>query len=194
MERNCLRTVYRTSLTTLNTTAIGGGGSGGGANAGVKSQRNKLCRAAEEDFINGISWPPRSYTCNFCKREFRSAQALGGHMNVHRRDRALLYSPPADGQFTNLNLNLHHNPNPNLPSHDEIAYGRPLDRKASNFKSSSTSTAEIMKPNVFERSAHWNKGEKFIGLDIEISTAAATTTVLTDSKDIDLELRLGYSG
>lgn len=35
-------------------------------------------------------WPPRSYPCSFCKREFRSAQALGGHMNVHRRDRARL--------------------------------------------------------------------------------------------------------
>jgi C2H2-type zinc finger len=35
-------------------------------------------------------WPPRSYSCTFCQREFRSAQALGGHMNVHRRDRARL--------------------------------------------------------------------------------------------------------
>lgn len=36
------------------------------------------------------TWPPRTYSCDFCKRDFRSAQALGGHMNVHRRDRALL--------------------------------------------------------------------------------------------------------
>ncbi|PKA63220.1 putative transcriptional regulator RABBIT EARS [Apostasia shenzhenica] len=38
----------------------------------------------------GCVWPPRSYSCTFCLREFRSAQALGGHMNVHRRDRARL--------------------------------------------------------------------------------------------------------
>ncbi|XP_075084906.1 uncharacterized protein LOC107788989 [Nicotiana tabacum] len=38
----------------------------------------------------GLIWPPRCYSCSFCKREFRSAQALGGHMNVHRRDRARL--------------------------------------------------------------------------------------------------------
>ncbi|KAJ0235236.1 transcriptional regulator RABBIT EARS [Hirschfeldia incana] len=38
----------------------------------------------------GSMWPPRSYTCSFCGREFKSAQALGGHMNVHRRDRARL--------------------------------------------------------------------------------------------------------
>lgn len=34
------------------------------------------------------NWPPRSYRCSFCRRLFTSAQALGGHMNVHRRDRA----------------------------------------------------------------------------------------------------------
>lgn len=39
----------------------------------------------------GTTWPPRSYMCTFCRREFKSAQALGGHMNVHRRDRARLH-------------------------------------------------------------------------------------------------------
>ncbi|CAM8950039.1 unnamed protein product [Rhodiola kirilowii] len=50
-------------------------------------------RAFAEDAARGIGgfiWPPRSYTCSFCRREFKSAQALGGHMNVHRRDRAKL--------------------------------------------------------------------------------------------------------
>nr|GEY65728.1 transcriptional regulator TAC1-like [Tanacetum cinerariifolium] len=31
---------------------------------------------------------PRSYECNFCKRGFTNAQALGGHMNIHRKDKA----------------------------------------------------------------------------------------------------------
>jgi len=44
--------------------------------------------AVDDDDGLGGTWPPRSYTCGFCRREFRSAQALGGHMNVHRRDRA----------------------------------------------------------------------------------------------------------
>lgn len=56
-------------------------------------------------------WPPRSYTCSFCRKEFRSAQALGGHMNVHRRDRARLKqfssqetynSTPVDGDCRTL--------------------------------------------------------------------------------------------
>ncbi|XVF28659.1 hypothetical protein REPUB_Repub15cG0049300 [Reevesia pubescens] len=75
-----------------------------------------------EDYLAGFSWPPRSYTCSFCKREFRSAQALGGHMNVHRRDRARLrQSPPKDhGQPPFLNLNLNPNPNPNFSSSSSL--------------------------------------------------------------------------
>ncbi|XP_044484247.1 transcriptional regulator SUPERMAN-like [Mangifera indica] len=30
----------------------------------------------------------RSYECTFCKQGFTNAQALGGHMNIHRKDRA----------------------------------------------------------------------------------------------------------
>ncbi|GER50567.1 zinc-finger protein 10 [Striga asiatica] len=52
-----------------------------------------------------LVWPPRSYSCTFCRREFRSAQALGGHMNVHRRDRARLKQQPDPPVF----------PNPNYP-------------------------------------------------------------------------------
>ncbi|XP_024371225.1 transcriptional regulator TAC1 [Physcomitrium patens] len=40
------------------------------------------------DASTSEQWPPRSYMCNFCRREFRTAQGLGGHMNVHRRERA----------------------------------------------------------------------------------------------------------
>ncbi|KAG6492262.1 probable transcriptional regulator RABBIT EARS [Zingiber officinale] len=46
--------------------------------------------ARDSAHLGGCIWPPRSYSCSFCGREFRSAQALGGHMNVHRKDRAIL--------------------------------------------------------------------------------------------------------
>lgn len=54
--------------------------------------------------LGGCIWPPRSYSCSFCRREFRSAQALGGHMNVHRRDRARLKQSPSS-----YNGTPHHN-------------------------------------------------------------------------------------
>ncbi|KAL7601280.1 hypothetical protein Lser_V15G25987 [Lactuca serriola] len=56
--------------------------------------------------LGGCIWPPRSYTCSFCRREFRSAQALGGHMNVHRRDRARLKQSPNNNQILEPNTSL----------------------------------------------------------------------------------------
>lgn len=70
---------------------------------------------APGSLLDGLSWPPRSYTCTFCNREFRSAQALGGHMNVHRRDRARLReSPPWETPTSNLDPSVNPNPNPSL--------------------------------------------------------------------------------
>ncbi|XP_045815591.1 probable transcriptional regulator RABBIT EARS [Trifolium pratense] len=78
-------------------------------------------RAFAEDTRNimNTTWPPRSYSCTFCRREFRSAQALGGHMNVHRRDRARLHQnqPP-------LNSSHHHpssSPFINIPPQELVA-------------------------------------------------------------------------
>uniref|UniRef100_A0A1J3EQ52 Putative transcriptional regulator RABBIT EARS n=1 Tax=Noccaea caerulescens TaxID=107243 RepID=A0A1J3EQ52_NOCCA len=68
--------------------------------------------AFAEDDAAGSLWPPRSYTCSFCRREFRSAQALGGHMNVHRRDRARLKQ--SDDQF----LFSKSSSSPEYPSHN----------------------------------------------------------------------------
>ncbi|KAK8520743.1 hypothetical protein V6N13_076877 [Hibiscus sabdariffa] len=52
--------------------------------------------------VMGTTWPPMSYTCMFCPREFRSAQALGGHMNVHRRERDRLHQmQPATAALMN---------------------------------------------------------------------------------------------
>ncbi|CAI9776891.1 unnamed protein product [Fraxinus pennsylvanica] len=75
------------------------------------------------DLLGEFSWPPRFYTCNFCKREFKSAQALGDHMKVHRRERARMReSPPSDnGQYSLLNLNLEPNPNQNMNPNPSIS-------------------------------------------------------------------------
>ncbi|KAJ4970035.1 hypothetical protein NE237_003134 [Protea cynaroides] len=61
--------------------------------------------------LGGCIWPPRSYSCSFCMREFRSAQALGGHMNVHRRDRARLKQSPTPHHSEIL----HHHHQINIP-------------------------------------------------------------------------------
>ncbi|KAI9116061.1 hypothetical protein K1719_012991 [Acacia pycnantha] len=66
---------------------------------------------AEDERLGGCIWPPRSYSCSFCNREFRSAQALGGHMNVHRRDRARLKQPPSPHKQDETTTLDHHHQN-----------------------------------------------------------------------------------
>ncbi|MCD7448164.1 Transcription factor [Datura stramonium] len=89
-------------------------------------------RAFEEDTGNamGTTWPPRSYTCTFCRREFRSAQALGGHMNVHRRDRARLHQAPppqyaSNSNYTHTHMTSSPNSNPTLliPTQEFVTNG-----------------------------------------------------------------------
>ncbi|TKY49182.1 Transcriptional regulator SUPERMAN [Spatholobus suberectus] len=91
----------------------------------------------DQDYENGFPWPPRSYTCSFCRKEFKSAQALGGHMNVHRRDRARLrQSPPTEGQGPMLNLNLDPTTNPNNSTSSYLSL----------LPSSSSSSSAVLKP------------------------------------------------
>ncbi|KAJ7964559.1 putative Transcriptional regulator SUPERMAN [Quillaja saponaria] len=68
-------------------------------------------RAFAQDTAGRCTWPPRSYSCSFCKREFSSAQALGGHMNVHRRDRARLKKCLSPHKVANIHHGHHQHEN-----------------------------------------------------------------------------------
>ncbi|MBA0572909.1 hypothetical protein Golob_000213 [Gossypium lobatum] len=87
--------------------------------------------------LGGCIWPPKSYTCSFCRREFKSAQALGGHMNVHRRDRAKLKQSlsPKNEVVSNQNQN----PNPLKPSDPKSPH--PAADLAHSFSSSRVSAS-----------------------------------------------------
>ncbi|KGN65749.1 transcriptional regulator TAC1 [Cucumis sativus] len=55
----------------------------------IDQQEDASCEYQEEQ--SGVNQSTvRSYECNFCKRGFTNAQALGGHMNIHRKEKAKL--------------------------------------------------------------------------------------------------------
>ena len=162
----------------------------------------------ERDLACGFSWPQKNYRCSFCKKEFRSAQALGGHMNVHRRDRAKLRQSPS-WDFPNPSPSP--NPNPNFSSsssffpHMSTHYTSLTPSLASFSSPSSTTTNDQRVPllsknmgafldqvggfkgSIQEKEPRVCKKKEFLGLDLDMG-------VHEDSKeDLDLELRLGYS-
>ncbi|OMO59068.1 Zinc finger, C2H2-like protein [Corchorus capsularis] len=104
-------------------------------------------------------WPPRSYSCSFCRREFRSAQALGGHMNVHRRDRARLkqsLTHPNNEEIVVPHSGNHKNPIASTLSIQETFSSNTISSSVQEqqkgsllFGSDSNSTAKRSLNNVF---------------------------------------------
>lgn len=68
----------------------------------------------------------RSYECVFCKRGFTTAQALGGHMNIHRKDRAKNNRPV--GPVPALIHSNNHHPQMNYHTNpiNSIIYNHPV--------------------------------------------------------------------
>ncbi|KAL9237164.1 hypothetical protein vseg_011748 [Gypsophila vaccaria] len=83
----------------------------------------------------------RTYECTYCKRGFTNAQALGGHMNIHRKDKAkskkrennysYISSPSfiyknnkglPFSSYNNSNYNYNYN-NPSIVPQRSITYG-----------------------------------------------------------------------
>uniref|UniRef100_A0A0E0P5B5 C2H2-type domain-containing protein n=1 Tax=Oryza rufipogon TaxID=4529 RepID=A0A0E0P5B5_ORYRU len=133
----------------------------------------------------GFSWPPlqrspppssssSSYTCGYCRREFRSAQALGGHMNVHRRERARLRQFPNPRPHPLPNLNLSPPPPPPPPPPQQQQCYCPGDRPAIVYSFFSTAAAAMA-------------ATKGLEVDLELGVGGGM------EEGLDLELRLGCS-
>ncbi|KAG6427623.1 hypothetical protein SASPL_111869 [Salvia splendens] len=65
-----------------------------------------------DDFAQ--KYKTKSFGCSFCKRGFPNAQALGGHMNIHRKDRAKLLEF-SDENFLSLEISPSEDSNDSVP-------------------------------------------------------------------------------
>ncbi|CAF1967093.1 BnaC07g48230D [Brassica napus] len=167
----------------------------------------------DHEYLLGFPWPPRSYTCSFCKRELRSAQALGGHMNVHRRERARLrlqqsssssstpsppypnpnYSYPAMATSHPLTLF------PALSPPSSPGFGPCLTRSLSpKSKHLPENACETMKPPLVVKAEEAkrlckNDAHKFLKNGEIISLNLEIGVINESEQDLDLELRLGFA-
>ncbi|KAK3031658.1 hypothetical protein RJ639_035026 [Escallonia herrerae] len=189
---------------------------------GSSTSSNKLMMGYERENIFTSSWPQRNYRCSFCKKEFKSAQALGGHMNVHRRDRARMRLQSPDS------LTPPPNPNPNFSSPSSsptAARFLPYHMNPTTYHSQSSALSTLYGENV-AHSDHCRDDEirkklgmmgmskflgvgEFEGFKVEEKNECrrawkksrdyfcemdSCTGLLRDAKqdELDLELRLGW--
>ncbi|KAK8546144.1 hypothetical protein V6N13_067375 [Hibiscus sabdariffa] len=134
--------------------------------------------------LGGCIWPPRSYTCSFCRREFRSAQALGGHMNVHRRDRAKL----KQSHSPNNDVVSHQNQNPSpLKSPAAAAAGT----ESQLFRSKTTVGNVVSTSSSDDEVAiNYYKRRKIDVPTLPFLVVGVKPAVAGSLEELDLELRL----
>ncbi|KAE8728869.1 putative cyclin-D7-1-like [Hibiscus syriacus] len=131
---------------------------------GTKHQKPEKSDQTVWSLEEDVSSHSKSYTCSFCKRGFSNAQALGGHMNVHRRDRAKLRESSEE----------------NLPSSDTVkTTNTELDRVQDRYRN-----PEI----ILESSEEKNCSPK---RPCKVSRGRDGVDGSSSQIELDLELRLG---
>lgn len=162
---------------------------------------------------SGSGGKRRMYDCNICMRGFTNPQALGGHRNLHRRDRernhssfssshSFPFSNPLPSQSLSSPLN-YTNPNYNIPppyfptieSYHHQTYQPPINPSYNTQRFGAASSSGGGRSDA--------QGE-FLGLDL--SLGLGSVNVDNDSHrrlpdagdsqpdqddDLDLDLRLG---
>ncbi|XP_014497619.1 zinc finger protein ZAT6-like isoform X2 [Vigna radiata var. radiata] len=121
----------------------------------------------------------KSYSCSFCKRGFSNAQALGGHMNIHRRDRAKL-KQSSEESLLSLDISIktssdHSNDPSDLEEKIFFRLGSGEDQKHSRNRKMPFNFPHKSDPEIPHHLPSFVFGQR-----IEEKTA-----------DLDLELRLG---
>ncbi|KAK8946226.1 Transcriptional regulator TAC1 [Platanthera guangdongensis] len=137
----------------------------------------------------------RFYECVFCKRGFSTAQALGGHMNIHRRDRSKIrpaarLSPPAPKRADEV-YHPYSRSDQRLPQVPQAAVQSTSSNYSVYFPASSSSSAA---GGGQDRNELVLAGEELqLGLGEPSGGGGPNKDTEAGAEDLDLELRLGRS-
>ncbi|XP_047322141.1 zinc finger protein 2-like [Impatiens glandulifera] len=119
----------------------------------------------------------RSYECNFCKRGFTNAQALGGHMNIHRKEK--VKAKKTDDQYS-FNRN-------NIIQRDYMNTHNQVSAVNHHMNHSFKQQDQPVGRNPPELPG-FSEGHSGSNLSLRIGPPLEE-----DGDDVDLELRLGHS-
>lgn len=152
----------------------------------------------------------RSYECTFCKRGFTNAQALGGHMNIHRKDRAKAKQLTSSSSHSNKS-NEDCIPSRYISpvSHEPSEYFTVLEAQTQRnyhmyFQPSSASNPRHPHANfhqsgfIASRSQSLSMNQDLFGVNLSLRIGPVHVEddgmkrAVSEADELDLELRLGH--
>ncbi|KAL2510790.1 C2H2-type domain-containing protein [Abeliophyllum distichum] len=145
----------------------------------------------------------RLYECVFCKRGFNTAQALGGHMNIHRKDRARNKPTSTNSNRQEENYTVPRLHQQILSSYQPVQYIASHDQASLNYRTyfpASTSSASPLYQQNFHDDRDQQRANQFgddwrMNLSLEFMPTVMENLekkqVISQEEELDLELRLG---
>lgn len=163
----------------------------------VRSETTTFSKESDQQEVQDYSeGTKRLYDCTFCKRGFTNARALGGHMNIHRKERTKAkqrmpnsslvtqVSSQSSSYFCILesprNYNMCLQPSATNPTYHPPAYTFQYDFL--NTRSQSL----IRNQDVLSTNLSLQIGSSHVATD------QARRGIERDGEGVDLELRLGH--
>ncbi|KAG6668688.1 transcriptional regulator SUPERMAN-like [Carya illinoinensis] len=172
----------------------------------TSSEENDGLEQVKDDMGNR-----RFYECTFCKQGFTNAQALGGHMNIHRKDRAKA-KQRACPSFSNKSNEDYDDIRPRYISQvsTEPANYFPVFEAQRNYHTHfQPSASDTRHPQasafrrqsdhvVASRSQSWSTNQELLLADLSLQIGPMHVVddgmkrAVNKADEVDLELRLGH--
>ncbi|CAI9785721.1 unnamed protein product [Fraxinus pennsylvanica] len=145
----------------------------------------------------------RLYECVFCKRGFNTAQALGGHMNIHRKDRARNKPTSTNSNRQEENYRVPRFHQQILSSYQPVQYIASHDQASLNYRTYFPASTSSARPfyqqnsldDLDQQPANQIGDEWRMNLSLEFVPTVMENLekkqVISQEEELDLELRLG---